>query len=181
MDSDGSIESRQTNSLLEYGLSPPLPDTLLFVHGTTTEDGFSEATRIRDEGAGEFGAGFYTFLATGPEAERGIWAARERAVRKAADPTGEDQGVRPCLVFVGIATDDFLALDSRVIDETGFELACASYWPRQQTGHELVVGPVAKSPRGKREPNPRLPTQFKFEGRGTRLLRVDRIDTLDLE
>lgn len=68
----------------EWGLEDWDEEWLFFVHGTTLET-FDPTQGVIDLGAGDFGSGFYVYLANGRYTDWGTKTAWEWAARKSAE------------------------------------------------------------------------------------------------
>lgn len=155
----------------EWGLTDWDEEWLFFVHGTILEP-FDSTQGILDVGSGDFGAGFYTYLASGRFSGWGIEMALEWASRKS-----DDKNQTPCLVYARMPSDIFAAMTIFSCDRHNCQSVYARHDPYARTGYELVVGPVGRRQSGRKVPDEGKPFQFKFEGLGLTKLIIDRVES----
>lgn len=157
------IEAR----LADHGLIDCARDVVRFVHGTTRDAGWELGTEVHPEyGQGEYGAGFYAFLAVGPNAALGIEKAGKNALRRARQRDSE-----PCIVHLEMPTAVFANLDSIRVTRENAVIYSRSRGDERfrvvdipllwglvfHNGHEVLW---------------EQPEQYRFWGEAARLLRV---------
>ncbi|MGV3719351.1 MAG: hypothetical protein ACO1SX_00460 [Actinomycetota bacterium] len=145
------------------------------VHGTHSGHEFSRATSIRAIGEGEYGLGFYTFLANLEGMKRATEWAELRCPRGAA----------PMLVFVDVDAAVFAYLEKVQVTAELVSHYTRMLMRRGITGKHVVFGPVTRiSMEGagrapKWQPHPHLPWQYKFESGAVHYLKVSRVEVLE--
>jgi hypothetical protein len=139
---------------------------LLFVHGTTLEL-FDPSPGLLPKGRGDYGAGFYCFLASGSQAKWGVESAIAWARRKAA---GNNQ--TSCLVYVRVDRRSLIALTMHGFDQITCVEAFQKLDPAGVAGFDLVYGPVGKNSRAGKVFDGSKPCQFKFEESGLAKMQI---------
>jgi hypothetical protein len=154
------------------GLQHLSDDRITFVHGTTSEYGLGPGDRIETLGNGEYGRGFYTFLACGDQGTLGVLRAREWARLKTTSRH------RPVLVYVSIGVDEFFRMGKLRITLDKLDLFYQALHPNNVANRDVVIGPVTKMGTTGREPKwgrPQ-PLQYKFEESGVVRLQIGKVE-----
>lgn len=104
---------KELAELAEHGLTGFAGDRIRFVHGTSSVDGWTRFRQVSNQyGVGEFGRGFYTFMADGADGPQGMFRAQERA----RDRT---EGLStPVVITLSMSVDEFLLMRKLRLDNT---------------------------------------------------------------
>jgi hypothetical protein len=158
----------------EHGLEGWREDYFRFVHGTSTDAPFAVGEYPKASGHGEFGLGFYTFLACGRFTRWGEQAARQWARRQVADAA--DFGLRPRLVYLLVARDCFQRMSQLRVNEDTIDPIYRELHPSGSSQFDLVWGPISRGgPSGQRIRRFELPFQYKFEATALHWVEVESI------
>jgi len=141
-------------------------DWLYFVHGAATSDS-TDFDTIEDIGQGDYGKGFYTFRLCVDDGENGKQKAIQRARIKAR------RAGTACLVYVRIERRVYNGLRQVTFNPEEASVAYSKYARVQDTGYDIICGPVLRN--NGQDAYPTFPHQYKFEGDGTRALKVHEI------
>lgn len=163
-----------------YELTGLTDERVRFVHGTAAD--FNPADGVQAwRGGGDFGLGFYTYLASGPSAGWGAQKASAWALRKAKPqhPALRNAArIAPCtprLIYVSLARVQFDSLTKDLYDEHTCQEAYKRLYRDKETGKDVVIGPVGMRGDYGKIADHSLPCQFKFEASCVALLTVDEV------
>lgn len=147
------------------------PRLRVFAHGSST--GFWQQATIDGRGVGDFGTGFYTFIAN----PKGIAAASRRATEQSRNPLNRLGSGVPFVLLVGIGVPEFSSLSKRSFGSpqsptADYSSTVGSFneaGGKGMVGVDVVFGPYSRGvfERGfgiDYVPNIEFPNQYKFEG-----------------